>query len=114
MKKYTFLIIALFATTAAFAQLFKTSLTLTVRDEVGNIVSDATVQLFEKNADYEKETNAAFTLTTDKKGIAKFKNIKSIRYYILVRKGDKDNQGGGEEIGKLEDGKFNKATVVIQ
>jgi hypothetical protein len=40
--------------------------------------------------------------------------MKSIKYYLLVKKGDKDNSGGGEEIGKLEDGKFNKATVVIQ
>jgi hypothetical protein len=32
----------------------------------------------------------------------------------LVKKGDKDNTGGGEKIGKLEDGKFNKVTIVIQ
>jgi hypothetical protein len=33
---------------------------------------------------------------------------------VLVKKGDKDNMGGGEKIGKLEDGKFNKVTIVIQ
>ena len=30
------------------------------------------------------------------------------------RQDDKDNAGGGERIGTLEEGKFNKATVVIQ
>jgi hypothetical protein len=112
--KYSLTLLALFVAAIAFGQLFKTSLTLTVRDETGNTVTDAEVQLFEKKEDYEKEVNAVFTGKTDKKGITKFKNMKSIKYYLLVKKGDKDNSGGGEEIGKLEDGKFNKATVVIQ
>jgi hypothetical protein len=112
--KYSLTLLALFVAAVAFGQLFKTSLTLTVRDGVGNTVSDAEVQLFEKKEDYEKEVNAVFTGKTDKKGVAKFKNLKAIRYYLLVKKGDIDNAGGGEEIGKLEDGKFNKATVVIQ
>ncbi len=114
MKKITLLSITLIIAIAALGQIFKTSLTLTVRDEVGNIVEGATVQLFEKKEDYDKEANPTFTGKTDKKGVAKFKSLKAIRYFMLVKKGDKDNSGGGEEIGKLEDGKFNKATVVIQ
>ena len=98
----------------AFGQILNTSLTLTVRDELGNTVSGASVQLFETEEDYLKEKNAVFTGTTDGKGIAKFKKLKSISYFVLVRKDDKDNTGGGERIGKLEDGKFNKSTVVIQ
>jgi hypothetical protein len=35
-------------------------------------------------------------------------------YFVLARKGDKDNANGGEKVGKLEEGKFNKSTVVIQ
>jgi hypothetical protein len=31
-----------------------------------------------------------------------------------VKKGDKDNAGGGEKIDKLDEGKFNKSTIVIQ
>ena len=113
-KKYILSLVAVFVVMLSFAQIFKTSLTLTVRDEVGNTVEAANVQLFEKKEDYDKETHAAATGKTDKKGTIKFKNLKPIKYYLLVKKDDKDNAGGGEEIGKLEDGKFNKATVVIQ
>ena len=98
----------------AFTQLFKTNLTLTVRDELGNTVQGASVKLFEKKEDYLKEENVAAETTSNEKGLPKFKGIKPVSYFVLVRKGDKDNAGGGEEIGKLEEGKFNKSTVVIQ
>lgn len=115
MRKSTFFVLMLlFVTATAFSQILNTSLTLTVRDELGNTVPGAAIQLFETEEDYLKEKNAVFTATTDAKGIAKFKKMKAISYFVLVRKDDKDNTGGGERIGKLEDGKFNKATVVIQ
>ncbi len=95
-------------------QILNTSLTLTVRDELGNTVSGVPVQLFESEDDYLKEKNAVFKGTTDAKGIVKFKRLKAISYFVLARKDDKDNTGGGEKIGKLEEGKFNKVTVVIQ
>ena len=115
MKKFTllFFIVVLVVLTAQ-AQIIKTSLTLTVRDELGNTVEGATVKIFEKEADYTAEKNAAAEGVTDPKGIVKFKNLKAIAYYILARKGDKDNAGGGEQTGKLEEKRFNKATVVIQ
>lgn len=46
--------------------------------------------------------------------VFRFKKLKPVAYFVLVKKGDKDNTGGGEKIGKLEDGKFNKVTIVIQ
>ena len=104
----------LFSFTLATSQIFKTSLTLTVRDELGNTVEGASVKLFQNEEDYNKEVKAIAEATTDAKGIAKFKGIKPIAYFVLVKKGDKDNAGGGEKIGKLEEGKFNKSTVVIQ
>ena len=104
----------LFSFTLATNPVFKTSLTLTVRDELGNTVEGASVKLFETEEDYNKEVNPVAQATTDAKGVAKFKGIKPIAYYVLVRKGDKDNAGGGEKIGALEEGKFNKTTVVIQ
>lgn len=115
MKKLIFLIlVSVVTTTLSMSQILNTSLTLTVRDELGNTVSDAFVQLFETEEDYLKEKNVVFTGTSDAKGIVKFKKLKAISYFVLVRKDDKDNTGGGEQIGKLEEGKFNKATVVIQ
>lgn len=104
----------LFMVTESKAQLLNTSLTLTVRDELGNTVEGATVQLFVNEADYLAEKNVIMEGVTDKKGIVKFKKLDGISYYVLARKGDINNAGGGEQIGKLEEGKFNKATVVIQ
>lgn len=96
------------------AQLINTSLTLTVRDDLGNTVSGADVRLFETEEDYLKEKNVAFSGVSDSKGLVKFKKLKAISYYVIVIKDDKDNAGGGERIGTLEEGKFNKATVIIQ
>ena len=96
------------------AQLIKTSLTLTIRDELGNTVEGVSVKLFEKEADYVAEANPIMEAVTDSKGVAKFKNLKAISYFILARKADKDNVNGGEKTAALEANKFNKATIVIQ
>jgi len=95
-------------------QIIKTTLNLTVRDEVGNTVEGATVQLFEKEEDYVAEKNIAVEGTTDAKGILKLKDLKAMSYFVIVRKDDKDNSGGGERTGKLEEKRINKVTIVIQ
>lgn len=98
----------------ASAQIIKTSLTVTVRDDLGNTVEGATVKLYEQEADYNAEKNEAASGVTDAKGVVKFKNMKAIAYFVLARKDDKDNAGGGEQTGQLEAKKFNKVTIVIQ
>lgn len=95
-------------------QLIKTQLTVTVRDGLGNSVQGASIKLYEKEEDYKNEENVVMEGTTDEKGIAKFKELKAIPYFLLVEKGDKNNFGGGEQTGKLEDRRINKVTVVIQ
>ncbi|MGC1243595.1 MAG: SpaA isopeptide-forming pilin-related protein [Chryseosolibacter sp.] len=95
-------------------QLIKTTLHITVRDDLGNIVEGATVQLFETEDDYLKEQNVAAEITTDKYGIAKFKNLKPVAYYVIARTEDKDNAGGGERTAELEAKRINKVTIVIQ
>jgi hypothetical protein len=109
----TLLIISFFAALSAF-QIIKTTLTVTVRDELGNTVEGAKVQLFENEADYTAEKNIAAEGVSDKKGILKLKELKAIPYYVIVRKDDKDNSGGGEQTGKLEAKKINKVTIIIQ
>ena len=95
-------------------QLFNTSLTVTVRDETGNVVEGASVKIFTKEENYTKETNPVEEGTTDAKGVVKFKKLNPQAYFILCRKDDKDNTGGGEKISPLKKGEFNKVTVVIQ
>lgn len=95
-------------------QLIKTTLHITVRDDLGNIVEGAAVQLFETEDDYLKEQNVVAEGTTDKYGIVKLKDLKAISYYVIVRKDDKDNSGGGERTAELEAKRINKVTIVIQ
>jgi len=95
-------------------QLIKTTLHITVRDDLGNIVEGATVQLFEAEDDYNKEVNVIAEGASDKYGIVKFKDLKAISYYVIVRKDDKDNSGGGERTAELEAKRINKVTIVIQ
>jgi hypothetical protein len=95
-------------------QIIKTQLQVTVRDDVGNISEGVTVQLFEKEDDYKAEKNVAAEAVTDKKGVAKFKDLKAVSYFVLARKGDLNNFGGGEQTDKLDAKKINKVTIVIQ
>jgi len=116
--KLSFFLITLTLLTSSFApspfQLINTSLTVTVRDELGNTVEGASIKLFETEETYNKETNPVAEGSTDAKGNYRFKKIKAVAYFVLVKKGDKDNTGGGEKIGQLEEGKFNKVTIIIQ
>jgi hypothetical protein len=95
-------------------QLLKTQLVVTVRNELGNIEEGVKVQLYETEDDYKAEKNVAFEGYTDKKGVVKFKELKPTTDYLLARKDDKDNFGGGEQTGKLEESRINKVTVIIQ
>jgi hypothetical protein len=113
-SSFRFLLIAFCFLLLASFQIIKTTLNVTVRDETGNIVEGATVQLYETEEDYNTEKNVAAQGVTDKKGILKLKDLKAIAYYVLVRKDDKDNSGGGEKTEKLEAKKINKVTIIIQ
>ncbi|HEX7015379.1 MAG TPA: hypothetical protein VF191_07675 [Cyclobacteriaceae bacterium] len=111
--KYVASLIILAIAASGF-QLIKTSLNITVRNELGNTVEGATVRLFENEEDYNKEQNAVAEGVTDEKGVAKFKDLKDIAYFVLVEKDDLNNFGGGEQTGKLEAKRINKVTIVIQ
>ena len=95
-------------------QIIKTSMNVTVRNELGNTEEGATITLFETEEDYKTEKNPVAEQTTDAKGTARFKELKAISYYVLVKKGDKNNFGGGEQTGKLEEKRINKVTIVIE
>lgn len=112
MKKVlvSVLVLVLFV---AMAAALKTSLNVTVRDELGNVVPGANIKLYSNRENWEKEVGHVLEGVTDEKGIFKFKEVNNLDIFILVRKDDKDNTGGGEQT-KLEQGKINKITVVIQ
>ena len=96
-------------------QVFNTSMKINVRNELGNIEEGVSVQLFGSEEDYRNETNPVTEkLVTDKKGNVKFKELESKVYYVSAVKGDKNNVGAGVATAKLEDGKMNKLTIIIE
>lgn len=96
------------------AQIFNTKLKITVIDELGNVVEGAEVTLYANQANYNAEKNPVQpTQKSNNKGQVTFKKLEPQSYYVIVRKGEKDNSGGGEIVSKLEKGKVNKANVVI-
>jgi hypothetical protein len=109
----SFFLVTVLITLSSF-QIIKTQMVLTVRNELGNTEAGVTVQLYETEDDYKSEKNPAATGTTDDKGVVRFKELKAISYFILARKDDKDNAGGGEQTGELVAKRINKVTVVIQ
>ncbi len=96
-------------------QLFKTSLELTVRDNLGNVVEGAQVQLFHNKEDYQKETNPIQGVKyTDSKGRAKFNELAAQEFYVNVEKGDMNNYGAGIKTDQLEEKRNNKVTIIIE
>src|SRR5258706_6447794 len=114
MKLLLFLALVLNLAVGKPDQIFNTSLTITVRDELGNTVEGVSVKLFTKEDDYVKEKNQIEEGATDAKGVVKFKKMSPESYFVLCRKGDKVNTVGGEKISQLKKGEFNKVTIVIQ
>ena len=109
----SFSFLVLLGAVSAF-QLIKTQISITIRNELGNIEQGTTVQLYETEDDYKTEKNAVAEGVTDQKGVVKFKELKAISYFVLAKKDEKDNFGGGEQTGKLDANRINKVTIVIQ
>ncbi|MGK7388706.1 MAG: carboxypeptidase regulatory-like domain-containing protein [Candidatus Cyclobacteriaceae bacterium M2_1C_046] len=114
-KQIIFILLALFIVTTGFNQVFKTNLKITVLNELGNPVEGADVQLYGNEDDYRKEENPVTEIVlTDKKGTVKFKELEPKAYYVMAKKDDKNNWGAGEVTDKLEEGKLNKVTIIIE
>jgi hypothetical protein len=95
-------------------QIFPTSLEITVRDEVGNVVEGATVRLFKTQEDYGKGEKALKEARlTNAKGRVVFRELEAIAYYVQAEKGDLDNAAAGVKTNVLTPKKTNKITVII-
>ena len=116
MKKFipVFLFFALLFSNAS-AQIFKTSLEITIRDRLGNTVEGANVQLYKTFEDYQNETNPVTDVqVTDSKGRVLFKELESRPYYVNASKGDQNNYGDGEMVDTLVENRKNKVTLIIR
>jgi uncharacterized GH25 family protein len=109
------LFLFLLSITAADAQVFNTSIRITVLNELGNPVENAAVRLYVSEEDYRNETNPATEVYyTDDKGQVKIKDLEARIYYVNAEKGDKNNIGAGVMTDKLEEKKLNKVTIIIE
>ncbi|MEO9964302.1 MAG: carboxypeptidase-like regulatory domain-containing protein [Reichenbachiella sp.] len=119
MKKHVIIIILtafMFGASAYeyVGQILPTSLKVSVLDELGNPVQDAEVSLFDNEEDYRAETNPLAQKVTDKKGVAVFKKLDPVRYYILASFQDKNNIGSGVQTDSLVEGRINKVNTIIE
>ena len=46
--------------------------------------------------------------------VPEIKRAEGSVYFVIVRKGDKDNSDGGERTARLEEKRMNKVTIIIQ
>lgn len=120
MKKYSLLSVFLLLLLAAFAfkapdQLLRTTLRLTILDELGNPVEGAKVTLYHNQDDYREEKNpASEAQSTDKKGRVKFVGLEPKVYFVNAEKDDMSNAGGGTQTDTLQENRINKSNIIIE
>ena len=95
-------------------QILPTKLKVTVIDGNGNFVEGADVTLFLSKEDYINSQNPSTSAKTDSKGKVVFKKLEPRKYYLDVRKGEKNNDGRGSETDNLQEGRVNKVNIVIE
>lgn len=96
-------------------QVLTTALRVTVRDNLGNVVDSAEVQIFRTKEEYEQEINPVGGVQyTDKKGRIRYTGIEPQAYYINVEKGDMNNYGAGTMTEELTAKRSNNLTVIIE
>lgn len=73
-----------------------TSLELTLKDDLGNTITGASVKLYSSQTNWSNGTNQVGTTQfSDASGKVKFSDLSSIKYYWLAEKDCKNNVNGG-------------------
>ncbi len=91
-----------------------TSLKITVRNDLGNIEAGVLVTLYKNKEDFQKEEHFVLKSHTNEKGVATFKGVDAVAYYVSAVKGDMDNYGAGVQTNPLDANKVNKVTIIIE
>jgi hypothetical protein len=92
-----------------------TSLELTIKDHLGNIVNGANVKLFASESDWNNETNQiGSTQVSDASGKVKFTNLSAIKYYWFAEKNCENNVNGAvTTVDPLSANKTNTLDVIL-
>jgi hypothetical protein len=95
-------------------QILKTRLQIIVRNDLGNIVAGAKVQLYGTKADYDASKNPVTDIKlTNDKGSINFDELEKKVYYVNVEKGSANNFNAGVQTDTLKPNRINKVTIVI-
>lgn len=117
MKKHTFFVLFFFLLLGSSftpKEIIRTSLKITVRNDLGNIESNVTVTVYGNEKDFQKEENPVQTGQTNEKGVVHFKDLEARVYFVSAVKGDMNNFGAGVQTSRLEAKKVNKVTIIIE
>jgi len=117
MRKYYLLVglLAVLVLNTSYQGFLKTSLEITIRDRLGNIVEGVKVKIYNTYDDFNKDTNfIQEPQQTNAKGKVLFKNLEAKPYYISAVKDDNNNYGDGEMVDKLIANRKNKVTIIIR
>jgi PKD repeat protein len=92
-----------------------TALEITVKDNLGNAVSGASVKLYGNLSDWTNGTNQLLTtLTTNASGVVRFSPLSAIKYFWLVSSGCRNNfLGGSTTTNTLTANVTNTVTTII-
>jgi PKD repeat protein len=92
-----------------------TALEITIKDNLGNAVSGATVKLYSSLTDWTNGTNQLLTtLTTNASGVVKFSPLSAIKYFWYVNSGCRNNfLGGSTTTNALTANITNTVTTII-
>jgi hypothetical protein len=72
-----------------------TGIELSLTDNLGNVVSGASVKLFSSQTDWKNKTNQiGATQTSDASGKVRFKDLSNIKYYWFAEKDCQNNANG--------------------
>ncbi|MCX6351671.1 MAG: hypothetical protein NTX03_07405 [Bacteroidetes bacterium] len=92
-----------------------TTLTITLKDDLGSAVSGASVKLYPSQSDWEKRTNqVGSTQTSDASGKVSFSSLSSIKYSVFAEKDCYNNANGGVTLGAaLTEGKESSSDLIL-
>lgn len=96
-------------------QLFKTSLRISVLNNLGARVPGATVTLYANEVDYRSSENPVMEpKITDSKGKVTFKGLEATTYFVDVTQGDLNNIGLAVQTDTLKERLINKVNIIIE
>ncbi len=92
----------------------KTSLKITVSDDLGNKVSGASVAIYETLADLQDDLHRIGSSVTNVNGEVTFTDLKAIKYYWFAEKGCKNNAfGSAVTVNSITANITNTTTTVL-